>query len=129
MTDGTNPANPADLLKALILSGSTLAGLSKSRTEDSSKTLIDVIKARLHELNHAPATMPDLEVSSEALESNNLEELKFLTAIKSLEVLEKVQLLLQEYDVDLPANNKDAAGPQGESIISTCIKLVWSLQC
>jgi hypothetical protein len=127
MAEGTNQTGPADLLKALLFSGSALAGLTKSRAEDPSKTLLDVIKARLHELNHAPAPIPGLEVSSESLESNNLEELKRLTATKSLEVLEKVQLLLQEYDVDLPANNKGTTRPQGKCIRNVCVKLAWSL--
>ncbi|KAG8750550.1 hypothetical protein FRC12_012833 [Ceratobasidium sp. 428] len=107
----TEQSTPADRLKSLITAGSALTGLSKPPTDDS-KTLIAVIKTRLREFNHASTSNIGLGVSSGALESEDVEELKTLTAMKSLEVLERVQSLLQEYDVDLPANTKEAAGPQ-----------------
>jgi hypothetical protein len=106
--------NPSDQLKTLINAGSILAGASKHRTEDTTKTLINVVAARLREFCHAVNSIPDLEISPDIIEDKGLHELKSLTAQKSLEVLEHVQSLLQEHDVDLPTNNKESGTPQGE---------------
>lgn len=104
---------PSDLLRALVESGSILAGVSKPKSEDSSRTLTDVIKTRLSDFNHKSRALLGPDTLSEETESNDVENLKLTTAYKSLEVIERIQSLLQEYDVDLPANNKEAATPQG----------------
>ncbi|QRV87573.1 Required for nuclear transport of RNA pol II C-terminus 1 [Ceratobasidium sp. AG-Ba] len=106
----TEPA-PAEVLKSLIAAGSTLVGSSKTQSQDASKTLAVVVKARLHEFNNASTPVTDLRLPHNALESEDVELLKILTATKSLEILERVQSLLQEYDVDLPANTQEASKP------------------
>lgn len=118
-------STPSDLLKALIESGSILAGVSKPKSEDSSKTFTDVIKTRLFDFDHESRTLFGPGTLPAELESNDTETLKLTTAYKSLEVIERIQSLLQEYDVDLPANNKESATPQGMpvatyKIISYC---------
>ncbi|KAG8763585.1 hypothetical protein FRC11_001154 [Ceratobasidium sp. 423] len=104
--------NPSDQLKSLIHAGSLLAGSTKSRSDDASKTLLDVIVGRLHEFNNATATMPNLGLAPDTIDEKNLGQLKSLTAQKSLEVLEHVQALLREYDVDLPEDNKESNAPR-----------------
>ena len=111
--DSAEELAPSDLLKALIESGSVLAGVSKPKSEDSSRTLTHVIKTRLIDFNHGAIAIPGLEPSPEETESGDLEHLKLMTAYKSLEVIERIQSVLREYDVDLPANNKQAPTPQG----------------
>lgn len=110
----TSVITPADQLKALIHAGSLLAGTTKNRTEDPVKTLDDVVVSRLREFSGASSSIPALGIPPDATENKGLDELKLLTAQKSLEVLGHVQSLLQEYDTDLPANNKEGATPQSE---------------
>ncbi|KAG9128193.1 hypothetical protein FRC07_003743 [Ceratobasidium sp. 392] len=124
---------PTDRLKTLVAAGSALAGLSKTRTNDSSKTLIAVIKTRLREFNDTSASIIGPDISSDALESGDVEELTTLTATKSLEILERVQSLLQEYDVDLPAHNNEtteprvAVGTRDLGVLRTLTSVVFGL--
>lgn len=111
--DNSHKPDPSDLLKYLVQAGSLLVGVSKPKAEESSRTLTDVIKTRLVDFNHASSTIPGLTPLPEEIEYNDLENLKLVTAYKSLEVVEQIQSLLQEHDVDLPANNKESTTAQG----------------
>ncbi|CAE6455851.1 unnamed protein product [Rhizoctonia solani] len=111
-TTAAQNLNPSDQLKYLINAGSLLTGSAKNRSDDSSKTLLDVIVGRLHEFSNATTTIPSLGLASDTIGKKSLDELKSVTAQKALEVLEHVQALLREYDVDLPADNKELNAPR-----------------
>ncbi|CAE7211100.1 unnamed protein product, partial [Rhizoctonia solani] len=111
-TPATQEFNPSDHLKSIINAGSLLAGSTKSRGDDTSKTLLDVIIGRLHEFNNATTSIPNLGLDSGTIDEKSLSELKLLTAQNSLEVLEHIQDLLREYDVDLPSDNKESNAPR-----------------
>ncbi|CAE6425596.1 unnamed protein product [Rhizoctonia solani] len=104
--------NPSEELKGLINAGSILAGNSKGRGDDGSRTLQDLVIARLHEFANATSAMPNLGLTSDEIDGKEIGELKALTAQKSLEVLEHIQALLREYDVDLPADNNETNAPR-----------------
>ncbi|KAF8709365.1 Required for nuclear transport of RNA pol II C-terminus 1, partial [Rhizoctonia solani] len=105
-------SSPSDQLKALIHAGSLLAGNSKGRGDDASKTLQDIVISRLHEFNSVTSQMPNLALSLDEINEKDLGELKSLTAQKSLGILEHIQALLREHDVDLPADNRESNSPQ-----------------
>ncbi|KAJ1308574.1 hypothetical protein OPQ81_004273 [Rhizoctonia solani] len=111
-TPAAREPNPSDRLKALIHAGSLLAGITKSRGDDASKTLLDVIVGRLHEFSNATTGITSLGLNPETIDGKDLRELESLTAKKSLDVLEHVQALLREYDEDLPADNKESNAPR-----------------
>ncbi|KAF8681443.1 Required for nuclear transport of RNA pol II C-terminus 1 [Rhizoctonia solani] len=105
-------SSPSDQLKALIHAGSLLAGNSKGRGDDASKTLQDIAISRLHEFNSVTSQIPNLALSLDEINEKDLGELKSLTAQKSLGILEHIQALLREHDVDLPADNRESNSPQ-----------------